>query len=167
MLSGRNDTTITEIAREHFGVSGNDLYDAPATIQTHYLWWICAVVGINGFMALLIAKVLLHTTGVCTGFGSSCDTIFLAEASSPRLHVIVESLIWGAADLGIVMVWISHRRESLRLKRLAAVVARDSPSDDCSGHHLVIVPHRVEEGVIQIETSGVSAPAWLDLEMGS
>jgi hypothetical protein len=96
---------------------------APATIRTHYLWWICAAVAINGFMALLVIKVLLHATGVCTGFYAACSTIFLAEASSRQLHIIVESLIWAAADVGIVMAWISHRREGLRLKRLAKVLA--------------------------------------------
>jgi hypothetical protein len=66
-------------------------------------------VGINGFMALLIVKVLLHTTGVCNGLGSTCEAIFLAEASSRRLHIIVESFIWGAAELAVVVAWISDR----------------------------------------------------------
>jgi len=97
-------------------------------------------IGINGFMALLIAKVLTHTTGVCTGLGSSCDVIFLAEASSRRLHLIVETFVWGAADLGIVLAWISCRRESMRLKRLAAI----------------------EATARQIEPAGDSAPARLN-----
>jgi hypothetical protein len=67
--------------------------------------------------------VLLHTTGVCNGLGSTCEAIFLAEASSRRLHIIVESFIWGAADLAVVVAWISDRREILRLERLAAVEA--------------------------------------------
>jgi hypothetical protein len=104
-------------------VSGDEFRGAPTTIRPHYFWWVCVFIGINGFMALLIAKVLTHTTGVCTGLGSSCDVIFLAEASSQRLHLIVESFVWGAADLGIVLAWISCRRERMRLKRLAAIEA--------------------------------------------
>jgi len=97
-------------------------------------------VGINGLMALLLVKVLPHTTGVCTGLGSTCDVIFLEEARSRRLHIIVESFIWGAADLGIVLGWISGHRESMRVKRLAAI----------------------EAAVGQIEPAGNSAPACLN-----
>jgi hypothetical protein len=104
-------------------VSANEFRSTPTTIRSHYFWWVCVFVGINGFMALLIVKVLTHRTGVCTGLGSACDVIFLAEASSRRLHIIVESFIWGAADLGIGLSWISCRRENMRLKRLAAIEA--------------------------------------------
>ena len=121
-------------------MSGNKFRNAPTAIRTHYFWWVCVFVGFNGFMALLIVKVLLHTTDVCTGLGSTCDVIFLAEASSRRLHIIVESFIWGAADLGIVLGWISGHRESMRVKRLAAI----------------------EAAVGQIEPAGNSAPACLN-----
>jgi hypothetical protein len=104
-------------------VSDKESLGPPTVFRTHYLGWISAVVGINGFMALLLTKLLLHATGVCTGLGSTCSTIFLEEASSRQLHIIVESVIWAAADVGIVLAWISHRREGLRLKRLAAVEA--------------------------------------------
>jgi hypothetical protein len=100
-------------------------------------------IGINGFMSLLLVKVITHTTGVCTGLGSSCDVIFLAEASSRRLHIIVESFVWGAADLGIVLAWISCRRERMRLKRLAAI----------------------EVAAGRIEPAGDSAPARLNSRM--
>lgn len=130
---GQNQVTIqrarpyrdngTALAREHSSVSDTESLGTSTAIKTHYLWGIAAVVGINGFMALLISKVLFHATGVCTGLASACNTIFLEEASSRRLHIIVESLLWAAIDVGIVVAWVSNRRESLRLKRLAKIEA--------------------------------------------
>ena len=129
---GQNQVTIqrarpyrdngTALAREHSSVSDNESLGTSTAFKTH-LWGIAAVVGINGFMALLISKVLFHATGVCTGLASACNTIFLEEASSRRLHIIVESLLWAAIDVGIVVAWVSNRRETLRLKRLAKIEA--------------------------------------------
>jgi hypothetical protein len=111
-------------------VSEDEFGGAPKTRRTHYLWWICAVVGINGLMALLVIKELLHTTGVCMGLNRSCNAFFLAAASSRLLHIIVESFIWAAADAVLVMAWVSHRQERQRLKRLAKVLAGRSQESD-------------------------------------
>jgi hypothetical protein len=79
------------------------------------------LVVINGFMALLIVHSLDHTTGVCTGSGAACSAIFLAEAGSRRLHIIVESLIWGVADFGFCSAWVSTRRDRRQLERIANI----------------------------------------------
>jgi hypothetical protein len=109
--------------RDYYCVSAEGVVDAPAAVQTHYFAWSCAIVAINAFIALLMIKLLSHTTGVCTGSGPACNASFLALGRSREIPIVIESLVWAAADVGLALAWISRRREALRLKRLENIQA--------------------------------------------